>query len=108
MLALIYRCSEYSQYFSFNRKLEYPIREICQNLYDKGCNKFILEYVSSLTNDSENYYMFFKCSENDDEYILISDKFIPLKNIDSCIKKCAFEYFHAEGGVITEYGVFEK
>lgn len=108
MLALIYRCQEYSQYISFKRKLENPVYEICSNLYSNGCNKLILEYISSLRNGNGTYYMFFKCSENDDEYILISDGFISLKNINNSMKKCALEQFHAEGGVVTEYGVFEK
>lgn len=109
MVALIYKCPEYSQYFSFKRKIENPIYEICKNLYIRKCNKFLLEYVSSLkNNNSGSYYMFFKCTENDDEYILITDRFISLKKINDCIKTCALEYFHAEGGVITEYGVFEK
>lgn len=52
--------------------------------------------------------MFFKCTENDDEYTLITDRFISLKKINDCIRTCALEYFHAEGGVVTEYGIFKR
>ena len=93
---------------SFKNKLESPIYEICSSLYGNGCNKLILEYISSLRDGNGTYYMFFECSENDDEYILISDEFISLKNINNFIKECALKQFHTEGGVVAEYGVFEK
>ena len=88
--------------------LETVIMYICSNMYRNNFHRFLLLYQSSFKSHNDIYYICFKSVENDDKYTIVSDKFISLKDIDLLIKTTAKASYVADGGVITEYGVFEK
>lgn len=81
---------------------------ICNSISVYNYKKILLEYRSSFKNPDGVYSICFGCPDNDNEYIIVSRKFISLKEVENRLKYIALEYFYAEGGVITEYGVFEK
>lgn len=82
--------------------------DICNSIFMYNCKKIFLEYRSSFKNSDGVYSICFGCPDNDNEYIIVSRKFISLKEVENHIKHIALEYFHMEGGVITEYGIFER
>lgn len=84
------------------------IMDICLNMYQNNFNRFLLLYQSSFKSHNDIYYICFKSVENDDRYTIVSDKFISLKDIDLLMKTMAKRSCMADGGVITEYGVFEE
>lgn len=84
------------------------ITEICISMYCNNSNRFLLLYQSSFKSHNGIYYICFKSVENDDRYTIVSDKFVSLKDIDLLMKTTAKRSYVAEGGVVTEYGVFEK
>lgn len=88
--------------------LETVIMYICSNMYRNNFHRFLLLYQSSFKSHNDIYYICFKSVENDDRYTIVSDKFISLKDIDLLMKTTAKASYVADGGVITEYGVFEK
>ena len=82
---------------------------ICNSISVYNYKKILLEYHSSFKNPDGVYSICFGCPDNDNEYIIVSRKFISLKEVENRLKYIALEYFHADGRVITdEYGVFEK
>lgn len=82
---------------------------ICNSISVYNYKKILLEYRSSFKNPDGIYSICFGCPDNDNEYIIVSRKFISLKEVESRLRCIALEYFHADGRVITdEYGVFEK
>ena len=84
------------------------ITDICLGMYRNNFHRFLLLYQSSFKSHNDIYYICFKSVENDDRYTIVSDKFISLKDISILMKTTAKVNYVAEGGVITEYGVFEK
>ena len=84
------------------------ITDICVRMYCNNSNRFLLLYQSSFKSHNGIYYICFKSVENDDRYTIVSDKFVSLKDIDLLIKTTAKRSYVADGGVITEYGVFER
>ena len=84
------------------------IMDICISMYRNNLNRFLLLYQSSFKSHNDIYYICFKSVENDDRYTIASDKFISLKDIDLLMRTTAKSGYVADGGVITEYGVFEK
>lgn len=84
------------------------ITDICLSMYRNNLNRFLLLYQSSFKSHNDIYYICFKSVENDDRYTIVSDKFISLKDIDLLMKTTAKASYVADGGAITEYGVFEK
>lgn len=84
------------------------IMDIFLNMYQNNLHRFLLLYQSSFKSHNDIYYICFKSVENDDRYTIVSDKFISLKDIDLLMKTMAKRSCMADGGVITEYGVFEK
>lgn len=84
------------------------ITDICLSMYRNNLNRFLLLYQSSFKSHNDIYYICFKSVENDDRYTIVSDKFISLKDINILMKTTAKVNYVADGGVITEYGVFEK
>ena len=84
------------------------ITDICIRMYRNNSNRFLLLYQSSFKSHNGIYYICFKSVENDDRYTIASDKFFSLKDIDLLMKTTAKRSYVADGGVITEYGVFEK
>ena len=88
--------------------LETVMMYICSNMYRNNFHRFLLLYQSSFKSHNDIYYICFKSVENDDRYTIASDKFISLKDIDLLMRTTAKSGYVAAGGVITEYGVFEK
>lgn len=88
--------------------LRMAITDICLSMYRNNLNRFLLLYQSSFKSHNDIYYICFKSVENDDRYTIVSDKFISLKDINILMKTTAKVNYVADGGVITEYGVFEK
>ena len=88
--------------------LRMAITDICLSMYRNNLNRFLLLYQSSFKSHNDIYYICFKGVENDDRYTIVSDKFISLKDIDLLMKTMAKRSCVADGGVITEYGVFEE
>lgn len=84
------------------------IMDICISMYRNNLNRFLLLYQSSFKSHNDIYYICFKGVENDDRYTIVSDKFISLKDIDLLIKTTAKASYVADGGVITEHGIFER
>lgn len=84
------------------------IMDICLNMYQNNFHRFLLLYQSSFKSHNDIYYICFKSVENDDRYTIVSDKFISLKDIDLLMKTMAKRSCMVDGGVITEYGVFEE
>lgn len=84
------------------------ITDICISMYRNNSNRFLLLYQSSFKSHNGIYYICFKSVENDDRYTIVSDKFVSLKDIDNLMKTTAKRNYVADGGVITEYGVFER
>ena len=84
------------------------ITDICISMYRNNFNRFLLLYQSSFKSHNGIYYICFKSVENDDRYTIVSDKFVSLKDIDLLMKTTAKRSYVADGGVITEYGVFER
>lgn len=84
------------------------ITDICLGMYRNNFHRFLLLYQSSFKSHNDIYYICFKSVENDDRYTIVSDKFISLKDIDLLMKTTAKASYVADGGVITEYGIFEK
>lgn len=88
--------------------LRRAITDICLSMYRNNLNRFLLLYQSSFKSHNDIYYICFKSVENDDRYTIVSDKFISLKDINIIMKTTAKVNYVADGGVITEYGIFEK
>lgn len=88
--------------------LDCILYDICNSISVYNYKKILLEYRSSFKNPDGVYSIYFGCPDNDNEYIIVSRKFISLKEVENRIRCIALEYFHAYGDVITEYGVFEK
>lgn len=84
------------------------ITDIYLNMYQNNFHRFLLLYQSSFKSHNDIYYICFKSVENNDRYTIVSDKFISLKDIDLLMKTMAKRSCVADGGVITEYGVFEE
>lgn len=84
------------------------IMDICISMYRNNLHRFLLLYQYSFKSHNDIYYICFKSVENDNRYTIASDKFISLKDIDILMRTTAKASYVADGGVITEYGVFEK
>ena len=84
------------------------IMDICISMNRNNPNRFLLLYKSSFKSHNDIYYICFNGVENDDRYTIVSDKFISLKDIDLLMKTMAKRSCMADGGAITEYGVFEE
>ena len=88
--------------------LNEAVDDICQDMDNDGCKKLVLQYRSSFKNHDDFFHICFESLENESEYIIVSDKFISLKEIEVLIKNISLGSYCKEGGVVTEYGVFEK
>lgn len=84
------------------------IMDICISMYRNNLHRFLLLYQSSFKSHNDIYYICFKSVENDNRYTIASDKFISLKDINTLMRTTAKASYVADGGVITEYGIFEK
>lgn len=107
LIALIKNTNK-SSYWIPVWSLNEAIDDVCWDMNSSGCKKLVLQYHSSFKDHNGIFRICFGCSENDSEYIIISEKFISLKEIRSLIKDIALGSYYKEGNVITEYGVFEK
>lgn len=67
----------------------------------KNYSKFFIIYQSSFRSQNGRYCICFTSIGCDDEYIIVSEEFISLKEVSHLVKTA--KMFFKEGGVITNY-----